>query len=539
MINIKINKKEVQVENGLSILKVAESLGIEIPTMCFKDGFGNHPSCMLCLVKDAKSGQLHPSCALPAAEGMDIITDDEEIFEARKESLELLLSDHVGDCEAPCRTACPAYMDIPKMNRLIAERKFDEALKLVKEEIALPLILGYICPAPCEGACRRSQAEAPVSICELKKMVADEDLKSDDYYLPEKLASSGKKVVIIGSGPAGLSAAFHLLKLGHSVMIFDKNEKAGGSLRYDIPEEKLPNSAVDAEVKMVQKLGAEFKLNTNIDKAFFEQHLKKDFDAIVFALGNFEDGHMKEFGFENNKFGLVADKATFQVNEEGVFACGNVIRSRKMAVTSVAQGKQVAHSIHAFFADSSPEKIYRMFNSRFGKLKLEEVGEYLKECASVAPESTSSIDRPVEGPVDTRKERLELDKGSRVFSMDQAVEEAERCMHCECRKPHTCKLRIYSDEYKVDRRKFMFGERKTLKKHMQHELIVYEPEKCIRCNLCVDISALQKDSLGFTSIGRGYTVEINIPFNKNMKDIFDKTAVECAKACPTGAISLK
>jgi len=123
--------------------------------------------------------------------------------------------------------------------------------------------------------------------------------------------------------------------------------------------------------------------------------------------------------------------------------------------------------------------------------------------------------------------------------MEQAVEEAERCMHCECRKPHSCKLRIFSDEYKADRRKFMFGERKTIKKQMEHELIVYEPEKCIRCNLCVDISALQKDSLGFTNIGRGYTVEINIPFNKNMKDIFDKTALECAFACPTGAISLK
>ncbi|NPD45361.1 FAD-dependent oxidoreductase [Lentimicrobium sp. S6] len=519
MIKLKINNRFVEVAEGISVLKVAESLGIEIPTMCFKDGFGNHPSCMLCLVKDAKNGQLHPSCALPAEEGMEIITDDEEIYKARKESLELLLSDHVGDCEAPCRTACPAYMDIPKMNRLIAERKFDEALRLVKEEIALPLILGYICPAPCEGACRRSQAEAPVSICELKKMVADEDLKSDDYYLPEKLASSEKNVAVIGSGPAGLSAAFHLLKLGHSVVIFDQNEEAGGSLRYDIPEEKLPNSAVGAEVKMVENYGAEFRLNTTIDKTIFEDELKKDFDAVVFALGNFEDGIMKDFGFENNKFGLLADKATLQVNGEGIFACGNVIRSRKMAVTSVAQGKQVAHSIHDYLAKKTPEKIYRMFNSRFGKLKPEEVGEYLKE----SPEA----------------ERLELNKESRVFTMDQAVEEAGRCMHCECRKPHTCKLRIFSDEYQADRRRFMFGERKTLKKHMQHELIVYEPEKCIRCNLCVDISALQKDSLGFTSIGRGYTVEINIPFNKNMKDIFDKTALECAEACPTGAISLK
>lgn len=185
MIRLKINNKTVEVGDGLSVLKVAESIGVDIPTMCFKDGFGNHPSCMLCLVKDAKTGKLHPSCALPAEEGMEIITDDKEIHEARKESLELLLSDHVGDCEATCRTACPAFMDIPQMNRLIADGKFEEALKVVKQEIAIPLILGYICPAPCENACHRGVADSPVSICQLKKVVAEKDLKSDDFYLPQ------------------------------------------------------------------------------------------------------------------------------------------------------------------------------------------------------------------------------------------------------------------------------------------------------------------------------------------------------------------
>jgi len=518
MIKLKINKQEVEVADGLSILKVAEGLGIEIPTMCFKDGFGNHPSCMLCLVKDAKNGQLHPSCALPAEEGMDIITNDDEIHEARKESLELLLSDHVGDCEAPCRTSCPAYMDIPKMNRLIAERKFDEALKVVKEEIALPLILGYICPAPCENACRRKDAEAPVSICELKKMVADEDLKSEDYYLPEKEVASGKKVAIIGSGPAGLTAAYHLLIKGHQAIIFDQNEAAGGTLRYDIPEEKLPKEALDAEIQTIEKLGAEFRMNTKVDPDFLEKEILHQYDAIVFASGNFSDSNMHRFGFEKNPYGLLTEKGTFEV-KPGIYACGNVMRSRKMAVTSVAQGKQVAASIDGYLRGGKAEKIHRMFNSRFGKLKTEEVEEYLKESPPA--------------------ERIELNKKARVLSKEQVVQEAERCMHCDCRKPHTCKLRIFSDEYGADRRRFMFGKRKTLKKQMQHQLIVYEPEKCIRCNLCVDISALQKDSLGFTSIGRGYNVEINIPFNKNMKDIFDQTAIDCAKACPTGAISLR
>lgn len=355
MIKLKINNQTVEVADGFSVLKAAESIGIEIPTMCFKDGFGNHPSCMLCLVKDVKSGKLQPSCALPVEEGMEIITDDKEIHEARKESLELLLSDHVGDCEAPCRTACPAFMDIPQMNRLIAQGDFDQALKVVKEEIAIPLILGYICPAPCENACHRGVADEPLKICELKKIVAEKDLQSDDFYLPQKEKSSGKKVAIIGSGPAGLAAAYHLLLKGHQAVIYDKNPEAGGTLRYDIPEEKLPNSAIDLEVKAIEKLGAEFKLNQEIDKEYFEKNLKKEYDAILFATGNFADGNIETFGFEKTQFGVQVNKETFQI-AEGIFACGNVFKSRKMAVTSVAQAKQAAFSADAFLRGDSPEK---------------------------------------------------------------------------------------------------------------------------------------------------------------------------------------
>lgn len=522
MIKLKINKQKVEVAVGLSVLKAAESIGIEIPTMCFKDGFGNHPSCMLCLVKDAKSGKLHPSCALPAEEGMEIITDDEEIHEARKESLELLLSDHVGDCEAPCRTACPAFMDIPQMNRLIAAGEYEKALKVVKEEIAIPLILGYICPAPCENACHRGVADEPVKICELKRVVAEKDLQSDDIYLPLKEKGSGKKVAIIGSGPAGLTAAYHLLLKGHQVFVYDKNLEAGGTLRYDIPEEKLPNSAIDKELNAIKKLGAQFKLNQNIDKDFFENNLQKDYDAIIIATGNFADSNLEEFGFEQSPFGLKVEKDSFQV-ADGIFACGNVFRSRKMAVTSVAQAKQAAFSADTFLRGDQPEKIYRMFNSRFGKIKEEEVEEYLKEAENSSPEA-------LEG---------QLSEEQVIQACLPARQEAQRCMHCDCRKPHTCKLRIYADEFKADRRKFIFGDRKMVQKNTEHELIVYEPEKCIRCNLCVEISEQQKGKLGFTSIGRGFEVRVKAPLNKSLKDIYNQTAIDCAEACPTGAISRK
>lgn len=520
MIKLKINNTSIEVAQGTSVLKAAENMGVKIPTMCFHEGFTNHPSCMLCLVKDAKTGKLHPSCALPASENMEIITDDEEIFEARKESLELLLSDHVGDCEAPCRPSCPAFMDIPLMNRLISEGKFAEALQIVKEEIALPLILGYICPAPCEKACRRTQVDEAVSICSLKKFVAAKDLESQNIYLPQKEIKSNKKVAVIGTGPAGLACAFYLLKHGHDCVLFDKNEEAGGTLRYDIPEEKLPNSAVDAEINVLKKYGAEFRLNKLIDKELFQNEIKEGFDAVVIAMGNFDTSNLDKFGFENDKFGLIINRDTFEVNQQGIFACGNIIRSRRMAVTSVAQGKAAAFSVHQYLNGEKPEKKHRMFNSKFGKLFEEEIEEYQKE--------TTSDQRHI-------LEKGKLDN----FTINQAIAEAKRCMHCDCRKPDTCKLRIFADKYQADRKKFLFGERKKIKKYFQHDLIVYEPEKCIRCNLCVEISALEKDSLGFTNIRRGFDVEISIPFNKSINKIFTNTAERCAKACPTGAISMK
>lgn len=520
MIELLINNKTVSVPTGTSVLKAAEILGIHVPTMCFHEGYTNHPSCMLCLVKDVRSGKLHPSCALPVQNGMEIVTDDDEIWESRKEALELLLSDHVGDCEAPCRPSCPANMDIPSMNRLISIGKFTEALALVKEDIALPLILGHICPAPCEKACRRMQVDDAVSICGLKKFVAAHDIESSNSYLPEKEEKSNKKVAVIGTGPAGLACAFYLLKHGHNCVLFDKNEEVGGTLRYDIPKDKLPDSAIDAEVDILIKYGAEFKLGITITSELYKSEIEKEYDAVVFAIGDIDKSNLSEFGFEHSNKGLTLDKNTFEVNKNGIFACGNIIRSRRMAVTSVAQGKAAALSVHQFLEGKEPKKPHRLFNSKFGKLFDEEIAEYRKEA--------------------TDDSRIILENGKMdTFDIQQVITESKRCMHCDCRKPHTCKLRNYADEYKADRKKFLYSERKKIKKKFQHELIVYEPEKCIRCNLCVEISAKEKDTLGFTSIRRGFDVEISIPFNKSIKELLNKTAVECAVACPTGAISLK
>ncbi len=516
---IKLNNKSITIPEGTTILQAAQMEGIEIPTMCYGEGYHNHPSCMVCMVKDAKTGKLMPSCATKVVDGMEIITDDEEVKEVRKEALELLMSDHLGDCEAPCRVACPAFMDIPKMNRLIAAGRFDEALQVVKQEIALPLILGYICPAPCEKVCRRASVDETVSICQLKKFVAAEDYKKLNPWFPPKLKSSGKKVAVIGSGPAGLACAFHLVQNGHKAIVFDKEMKPGGEL-LKLPHDQLPAEILQTEISWLEDFGVEFRLNELIIRGIFDNKLSSEYDAVVLATGVTESNVPHFLGLEYQDSGLIAYPETFETKHPGVFACGSIIREQKMAVKALAQGKAAAASVDVFLSGEKPQIKIRKFNSKFGKLKPEEIDEYLKE----------SIDskrlQPVAGTLDG-------------FIGNEAVTEAQRCMHCDCRKLDNCKLRDFSDQYKINRRKYLDTKRNLVKKYATHKTIIYEPEKCIRCGLCVDIAKGEKGLAGLTFIGRGFTVRIDIPFNEKLEEALNHTALKCAELCPTGAISKK
>ncbi len=520
MISLKINNIEVEVEEGTKVLEAARKAGIEIPTMCYLAGLTNNPSCMICLVKESTSDKLMASCALPAEEGMDIITDDEEIFMARKESLELMLSDHVGDCQAPCQPSCPASMNIPAMNRYIQKNDHVNAIKTIKTDIAIPLILGYICPAPCEKACKRTPIDDAVSICNLKKHVAFEDLTSGNSFFPEISEISGNKVAVIGTGPAGLSCAYYLRTLGHSCTMYDKNDIPGGTLYYDIPNDQLPKDQLKLEIDHLLDFGINVVTNTFVDKNYFKNILQKEFDAVVFATGNYFDSGIAEFGFSTTKLGIEINKDTFSLDEKGVFACGNIIRSRRMAITSAAQGKQTALSVDKYLRGELSAVPNKRFNSKFGKLFESEFGEYLKESVNIP--------------------RIKLsDEKLDNFSKQDAISESERCMYCDCRKPDTCKLRIFSEKYSVDRSRYAFTERRSIKKYTENDIIIYEPEKCIKCNICVEICSRKKDTIGFTNIGRGMNMEINVPFGHTFAEILNELAVECAQNCPTAAISLK
>jgi formate dehydrogenase major subunit len=156
---------------------------------------------------------------------MVVLTDTPRVRDSRKVNLELLLSQHTGDCRAPCGQACPAQTDCQGYVGLIANGEIEEALKLIKEKVPLAASIGRVCTHPCEDVCRRKLAEEPVSIMNLKRFAADIDLSRPEPYLPYIAPPTGKSVGIIGGGPGGLSCAYFLAQLGHSVTIFEAMPK--------------------------------------------------------------------------------------------------------------------------------------------------------------------------------------------------------------------------------------------------------------------------------------------------------------------------
>lgn len=514
MIRIVIDGQIIETPQGSTILEAASSAGIKIPTMCFLDDHEHFPSCLICVVRNAVNGKLIPACSTRAETSMDIYTHDEEVKEARKTALELLLSDHVGDCEAPCQTNCPAYMDIPQMNRLLAAGKIDEALHVVKNDIALPAVLGRICPAPCERACRRRDVDEPVSICHLKRFAADFDLSHPSPFQPVLKEPNGWKVAIIGTGPAGLSAAYFLLQKGYECILFDKNHLTGGALRYAIPDERLEKKVLDQEIDIIRNMGAEFVMDFEIkDDAL--AGLQKNYDSIIIATG---ESNAEFNGLEKRAKSFITERNSHQTALPGVFAIGSSIKPGRVAIRAVAHGKEVAFSVDQYLKGQEIRGEIRMFNSRFGRLVQEEYTAYMDESEN--------------GPrIDT--------ENNRGFNLEEMVKEAARCMHCDCRKKDNCKLRIYSDGYGAVQKRYFPDERKPVRKIFKNKPVVYEPEKCIKCGICVQITSRYKEKLGLTFIGKGFDVEVGVPFDQIDVNALEKTGSLCAENCPTGALAIR
>jgi len=514
MPKVVINERPVEVAEGTTILDAARALGVDIPTLCFLDGYEAATSCMICLVKVKDPDRLVPSCATVVEDGMHIETDTEEIHDVRRTGLELLLSDHLGDCTAPCSDTCPAGMNIPLMLRQVETGDLRGAIATIKKDIALPAVLGRVCPDLCERTCRRGILDSPVSICLIKRHVADVDLADNSPYLPDCKSSTGRRVAVVGAGAAGITAAFHLQQAGHACTLFEQDGRAGGKLLRKFTRDQLPREVIQAECALVEKLGVCFALSTRIDTAAALADLRERFDAVLVTIGAVTEP--EPLGLPGAEDRLQVNAKTHETPLPGVFAAGDAMHPSDLVVRCVASGKTAAACIDQYLCGIDIVRPPRPFSVHIGRLQEEEL-QQLRGGASASDRIL-----PAAGDLSAREARSE----------------AQRCLHCECSQEGHCKLQQYAQQYGARASRYP-SKRRSLERHFQHADIVFEPGKCILCGLCIQIAARAREPLGLTFIGRGFDMQVGVPLDGSLAEALKVTARQCAEACPTGALRLR
>ena len=283
-IKLTINGRVCSGRAGQTILEVAQNNGIEIPNLCHNSELKHYGGCSLCVVEAENSPKLLRACATEAQDGQVIYTESERVVRTRKTSIELLMSDHDGDCRGPCVLKCPASVNAQGYVQAIARGDDKEAVRIIKERLPIPASIGRVCPHPCEGGCRRQMVEQSISIAYLKYFAADRVLAAGGY-VPPKAAATGKRVGVIGGGPGGLTAAYYLSLKGNRVTVVDSMPQMGGMLRYGIPEYRLPKKVLDQEIDEIASLGVEMKNNFRIGEQMSFEEFKSQYDAVVLAIG--------------------------------------------------------------------------------------------------------------------------------------------------------------------------------------------------------------------------------------------------------------
>jgi formate dehydrogenase major subunit len=296
LVKLHIDGKRVIADNRMTILEVARENGISsIPTLCNDGRLEPFASCFVCVVKVQGARTLVPACSTRVAAGMVVETSNAEIRRSRKAALELMLSNHYADCIGPCQLACPAGVDIQGYIALAALDKHRDAIALIKERNPLPAVCGRVCTRPCEvKGCRRSLLDEAVGVDYIKRYLSDLDLGGKDPWSPTLAPPNGKKVAVVGAGPAGLSCAYYLALRGYGVSMFEAQPEAGGMLRYGIPEYRLPKDVLDLEINQILDLGVQLATNVQLGRDFTVASLKQGgYDAIFLGLGAWDSSKMR------------------------------------------------------------------------------------------------------------------------------------------------------------------------------------------------------------------------------------------------------
>jgi formate dehydrogenase major subunit len=293
-----IDGQEVACQRGDSILDAAQRIGIHIPTLCYEPRLPATSACRMCIVEIEGARKMPTACSTAVSDGMVVRTNTDKVRAMRHLYLELLLSDHNSFCTPPCRDACPTHIKIPQFLEYIAHKDYKNGVRKLREDLPFPAILGRVCPRPCEGPCRRQLVEHPITICQLHRFMADQcidDEQEGELLLPvEPKPDSGKRIAVVGGGPAGLAAAFYARLEGHAVKIYEALPKPGGMLRYGIPSYRLPRDLLDKEINVLWRLGVEIQVNSRLGVDYqLEDLFDEGFDTVFLALGAFGSNDMQ------------------------------------------------------------------------------------------------------------------------------------------------------------------------------------------------------------------------------------------------------
>jgi ferredoxin len=561
MPNLTLDKQELEVPDGTTILQAARSLGISIPTLCYRKDCRPETSCFVCLVKVQGSERFVPSCATVCTEGMVIESETPEVHAARKLALELLLSDHRGDCVAPCHFICPANLDIPEMITLIKAGCMRDAVALTKQTIPFPAVLGRICAAFCEKGCRRADLDSPIAIRLLKRLVGDFDLACADPHVPECRPDTGKRVAIIGAGPAGLTAGYYLRQAGHGVVLFEADSALGGGLRTGVPASFLSPSVLSGEVDNLLRVGLEVRTGVRVGQDISLEDLRRQFDAVLVACGELDEAAAAALGLSlhggpaeaslravgmascpaavrpslagqdapptgtggvpagpstRRGKGLAHDRETLMTEKLGVFVAGSALTPSHHSVRAVGTGRLAAQAISQYLAGRHLHVDHRPYTVLMGPLDPGEMAVFAL--------GASTSDRvPPEGGEATG------------LGADEAHAETARCLQCDCEGVRSCRLRHWGHVYEANPHRLRIS-RKPFARDRSHPDLTYEPGKCIACGLCVQIAETAREQFGLTFIGRGFRVQVSVPFDETLADGLQEVARQCAKACPTAAL---
>jgi len=333
----------------------------------------------------------------------------------------------------PCTATCPLHCNAQGYVALISQGKFKEALALVREKLPFPGILAYACSHPCEKECKRIEENHPIPICQLKRFLVDHIEEPEFEFTPSQ--KKDQKVAIIGGGPSGLVAAYDLRKMGYEVTLFESRNELGGLLAHGFPSYRLPRQVIEKDLSVINKMGIEVRLNTEVGKDVPAETLLQSFDAIFISVGITGAESITQFlhGLKKTRKGSIqVNPISLESNLKGIFAGGDAVTGPGTIIDSMAHGRKAALSIDRY-------------------LRREDLIEGRElEGKQISPFQSTLSDSK-------RKERETLPDMVKPLgtglTAEEAIEEAKDCLNCggcsdcgECAKYCQPKAVIYGME---------------------------------------------------------------------------------------------